>query len=43
MWAPAIIKKENKYYLFFSANDIQNDNTVGGIGIGVSDKPEGPF
>jgi len=43
MWAPAIIKKEGKYYLFFGANDIQNNNSVGGIGIGVSDKPEGPF
>jgi len=43
MWAPAIIKKDGKYFLFFGANDIQNNNSVGGIGIGVSDKPEGPF
>jgi hypothetical protein len=43
MWAPAIIKKDNKYFMFFGANDIQNNTTVGGIGIGVSDKPEGPF
>lgn len=42
MWAPAIIKKENLYYLFFSANDV-HPGEVGGIGIGVSDKPEGPF
>jgi beta-xylosidase len=43
MWAPAITKKGGKYYLFFGANDIQNNTSVGGIGIGVSDKPEGPF
>ncbi|WP_147204329.1 glycoside hydrolase family 43 protein [Segetibacter aerophilus] len=43
MWAPAIVEKGGKYYLFFSANDIQNDNTVGGIGVAVSDSPGGPF
>lgn len=43
MWAPAIVKKDSKYFLFFAANDIQNDNEEGGIGIGVSDSPEGPF
>jgi beta-xylosidase len=43
MWAPAIVEKDKKYYLFFSANDIQNNNEYGGIGIAVADKPEGPF
>lgn len=43
MWAPAILKKDNKYFLFFAGNDIQNDNEYGGIGIAVADKPEGPF
>ena len=43
MWAPAIVEKGNKYYLFFGANDIQNDHTVGGIGVAVSDSPGGPF
>lgn len=43
MWAPAIVKKDNKYFLFFAANDIQDDNEAGGIGIGVSDAPGGPF
>lgn len=42
MWAPAIIKKD-KYFLFFGANDIQSDAEPGGIGVAVSDKPEGPF
>jgi beta-xylosidase len=29
--------------LFFGANDIQSDNEVGGIGVAVADKPEGPY
>ena len=43
MWAPSIIKKDDKYYLFFGANDIQSDDELGGIGVAVSDSPEGPF
>jgi beta-xylosidase len=43
MWAPAIVEKDKKYYLFFAANDIQNNNEYGGIGVAVADKPEGPF
>jgi hypothetical protein len=43
LWAPAIVKKDNKYFLFFGGNDIQNDSEYGGIGIAVADKPEGPF
>jgi beta-xylosidase len=43
MWAPAVIKKDNKYFLFFGANDIQGDKEYGGIGVAVSEKPEGPF
>ena len=43
MWAPAAIQQEGRYFLFFSANDIQNDEEPGGIGVAVSDKPEGPF
>ncbi|HYF68318.1 MAG TPA: glycoside hydrolase family 43 protein [Ohtaekwangia sp.] len=43
MWAPAIIKKGDNYFLFFAANDIQSDNEEGGIGIGVSKSPGGPF
>jgi len=43
MWAPSITKKDGKYYLFFGANDIQNNNEVGGIGVAVADKPQGPF
>ncbi|MGA0560582.1 glycoside hydrolase family 43 protein [Larkinella sp. VNQ87] len=43
MWAPAIVEKAGKYFLFFGANDIQNDQEVGGIGVAVADKPSGPF
>lgn len=43
MWAPSIIKKDNKYFFFFGANDIQNDQEKGGIGVAVADKPEGPY
>jgi len=43
MWAPAIVEKDGKYFLFFGANDIQSNNEYGGIGVAVSDKPDGPF
>ena len=43
MWAPSVIAKEGRYYFFFGANDIQNDQQHGGIGVAVADKPEGPF
>jgi beta-xylosidase len=43
VWAPAVVKKDSKYYLFFGANDIQNNNEYGGIGVAVADKPQGPF
>lgn len=43
MWAPSIIEKEGKYYLFFGANDIQSDDEKGGIGVAVADSPAGPF
>ena len=42
MWAPAIFKKDKKYYLFFSANDV-HPGEIGGIGVAVSNKPQGPF
>ena len=54
MWAPAAIEKDDKVYLFFSANDVQRpggpmwdeDNTInhyGGIGVAVADAPGGPY
>lgn len=43
VWAPSAIAANGKYYLFFSANNIQNNKQLGGIGVAISDKPEGPF
>lgn len=42
MWAPSIIEKDGKYYFFFSANDV-HEGEVGGIGVSVADRPEGPY
>jgi beta-xylosidase len=42
MWAPSAISKNGKYYLFFGANDVHEGET-GGIGVAISDKPEGPY
>ncbi|MBT1706077.1 glycoside hydrolase family 43 protein [Fulvivirgaceae bacterium PWU20] len=43
MWAPSVIRKDNKYFLFFGANDIQSNDEEGGIGVAVSESPGGPF
>jgi beta-xylosidase len=54
LWAPSIIEKNDEYYLFFGANDIQrpgrdsydpdNDiNHYGGIGVAVAQSPAGPY
>lgn len=42
MWAPSVISKNNKYYLFFGANDV-HPGEIGGIGVAISDRPEGPY
>ena len=42
MWAPAIVEKDGRYYLFFAANDV-HQGEVGGIGVAVSKKPQGPY
>ncbi len=43
LWAPSVVEKDGSYYLFFSANDIQSDDEVGGIGVAVADRPQGPY
>jgi beta-xylosidase len=43
VWAPSAIAHHGKYYLFFGANDIKSDDQLGGIGVAVGDRPEGPF
>lgn len=42
MWAPAVFRKDNRYYFVFGANDV-HEGEIGGIGIAVSDRPEGPY
>lgn len=42
MWAPSVISKDGKYYFFFGANDV-HEGEVGGIGVAVADRPEGPY
>jgi len=42
MWAPCVVEKGGKYYIFFAANDV-HEGEIGGIGVGVSDNPGGPF
>ena len=43
VWAPSAVQHKGKYYLFFGANDIKANGQLGGIGVAVSDRPEGPF
>ncbi|MFJ4841029.1 family 43 glycosylhydrolase [Streptomyces sp. NPDC088746] len=43
LWAPAPVFRDGKYYLYFAANDIQDDSELGGIGVAVADRPEGPY
>lgn len=43
MWAPSPVERNGRYYYYFAANDIQSNEEVGGIGVAVSDRPEGPF
>ena len=43
LWAPSVVEKDGWYYLFFGANDLQNDLQVGGIGVARARRPEGPF
>jgi len=43
MWAPSVVEKGGRYFFFFAANDIQNDDQPGGIGVAVADRPEGPY
>lgn len=42
LWAPAIVQKDDKFYLFFGANDV-HEGEIGGIGVAVADRPQGPY
>ena len=41
LWAPEVIEKDGKYYMYYSAYDA-NYNCMG-IGVAVADNPAGPF
>lgn len=43
VWEPAPVARNGRYYLYFAANDIQGDSELGGIGVAVADRPEGPY
>lgn len=55
MWAPCVVEKDGRYFLFFGGNDIQTPDSrwwnpavdqpgqVGGIGVAVADQPQGPY
>ena len=42
LWAPAVIEANNKFYIFFGGNDV-HEGEIGGIGVAVADRPEGPY
>lgn len=43
LWAPAVVEKDGKYYFYFGANNILDNNRIGGIGVAVASNPAGPF
>ena len=43
VWAPTVIDKNGKYYIIFAANDIHSEEEIGGLYIGESETPTGPF
>ena len=43
LWAPSVIEKDGKYYLYFSINDFPKGGDPGGICVAVADSPEGPY
>ena len=43
IWAPSVVEKNGRYYIVFAANNIFHDGEPGGLYIGESDTPLGPF
>lgn len=43
LFAPNGINRNGKYYIYFSANAINGDGQLGGIGVAVADNPQGPY
>lgn len=42
LWAPAMVKRGDTYYLYFAANDV-HEGEIGGIGVATAKSPAGPF
>ncbi len=42
MWAPDCVERDGKYYYYYPAK-AENDDKYRRIGVGIADKPEGPF
>ena len=43
IWAPTVVEKDGIYYIVFAANNIMTEEEVGGLYIGASESPKGPF
>lgn len=43
IWAPSVVEQNGRYYIIFAANNIHEDGEDGGLYIGASDSPCGPF
>lgn len=43
VWAPTALEKNGRYYVIFAANNIFSEEEVGGLYLGASDSPLGPF
>ena len=43
VWAPSAMERNGKFYIVFAANNIHSEDEVGGLYIGVSPSPLGPF
>ena len=41
LWAPEVVEKDGKYYMYYSGYDITYKHM--GIGVAISDSPTGPF
>lgn len=43
LWAPCTIKRNGKYYFYYTANNPVAKEGIFGIGVAVADTPAGPF
>jgi beta-xylosidase len=45
LWAPSVVERNGKYYIYYSGNDPSQlaDGRTAGVGVAVADRPQGPF